>query len=91
VESPLTLRRYQKNAIAQLLPSSPRHDEDGDEGSRAEPITAQERSRGDVSADGSSYMLAKPTFATQLVLGCYVATQKAAGVCAEVALAEAAW
>jgi hypothetical protein len=80
MNSPLTLRRCQKNAVSQLLPTSPRLAAHGTESGKLEPSSAQGGSGGDFSADGGGDVLAKPTFATQLVLGCYVATQKATGV-----------
>jgi hypothetical protein len=81
MDSPLTLRTYQKNIISRLLPpSSGTAEQHGAEGSNVEPSSAQRGSGRGVSADDGGDVLAKPTFATQLVLGCYVATQKAAGM-----------
>ena len=76
MSSPTTLRSYQKDAISQLLPSSHNETEVG----IVEPGSEVTHPADNVAAGSSEDVLSKPNLATQLVLGCYVATQKATGM-----------
>lgn len=81
--SPMTIRRQQKDAISQLVPAPCGTVEQPETecGNVPESSTARNGSHpaGDGADASRADVLSKPTLATQLVLGCYVATQKAAG------------
>ena len=73
VSSPTTLRSHQKDVISQLL----HNPHDAAEVNITEP---GDEAASDGAAGSDHDVLSKPNLATQLVLGCYVATQKATGV-----------